>query len=376
MAQVNVTITLRDADDNIVPLQRNFVEHIAFGVPIGLYITDDQGRIRDKDGNLGISNLTNDLDIRVLLQNAVAKHQDLLSWKDWHVSDGDTKRLTVNATAHINKFRALNHCVKVYDTVFRQFEVFSANSRGDFPLGSGGTLDNKKNRSERIELDFPTGFPFAQLSFPEPKSVFTGFPILHIKDDDGRLFGTNRQRRTLIASELAHALHFSFLTSANREDIQNRYLGWLVGQVVMGDNATHDLGIETIPLVAFLESLDHFSSRFFRFFLDHPNDAIDTTFRNNFILSELSSGTFCNFTGDLHTGTVTRPKFTGTSVEGAVYSAIFLDFARRPGVGLKTAVNAFFRSKALTFGEYKSWIINNKPDLKSAINAVSRTWGL
>jgi hypothetical protein len=367
MARVDATINYRNSGGSNVPLQRTFIEHIAFGVPIGLYITDDQGRIRDNNGDLGIPlpGIFSDCDIRILPYNSVIKHQDGLAWTDIHINDNDIVNLRTSNTQHLNKYRKINDCLTIYDNVFRQFEVFSTTSRGEWPLGSTGPLNTKKDRSQRIELDDPSGFPGATLSFTEPSSLLTGFPIIHLKNNS----------ISTAASEIAHALHFSLLSATKRSGIQSEYLAWLTGMVVTGGSPTHALGVDTSPLVAYLESLDQFSSRFFMYITSHSSET-GATLRNNFTLSELRSGTFCNFTGGLHTGTVSSPAFSGTSDEGAVYAAIFLDFARQNGVGLKTAVNAYFRSSALSFGQYRTWIHNNKPELTAAINSAANRWGL
>ena len=83
------------------------------GVSIGLYITDDRGRIRNKDGNLGIQSLSAPVRVsEYFCKDSAVKHHDLLSWKDWTIVNGQTRQLKSSTTAHIKKFRALNHCVK------------------------------------------------------------------------------------------------------------------------------------------------------------------------------------------------------------------------------------------------------------------------
>ena len=368
MAQVNVTINYRNSNGNNVPLQRVFVEHIAFGVPIGLYITDDQGRIRDNNGNQGISliGVFNDCDIRILPHNSVARHQDKLAWADIHVTDNQVLNLRSSNTNHLAKYRKVNDCLTVYDKVFRQFEIFSTSSRREWPLGSTGSLKTKKNRKQQIEIDHPSRFPVATISFTEPAGLVTGYPIIHLFNNT----------ISTVASEMAHALHFSFLTASKRAIIERDYLGWLTGMVFTGGSPTHNLDVQTTPLVAYLESLDHFSSRFFSYIQLNPSET-GATLRNNFMLSELRSGIFCSsYTGNLNTGTINRPQFTGTSKEGAVYAAIFLDFSRQSGVGLKVAVNAYFRSGALSFGQYRTWIKRNKPELTVQIDSAAARWGL
>jgi hypothetical protein len=142
-----------------------------------------------------------------------------------------------------------------------------------------------------------------------------------------------------------------------------------------GGDTGHNLGAKTSPLIAFIEALDWFSTSFFDFSRANPNRT-GSGLRNDFIRDRIISGDFCGFSGDMLSGVVLAPRYTGTDDEGAVAAAIFLDFARRPGVGLKTAVNAYFKSKALSFGQYRSWVEINKPALATAIRDVALTWGL
>jgi hypothetical protein len=383
MPRINVTLRL-NVNGVVQPLQRLYVEHIAFGLRVPgsrLYITDDQGRVRDSQQNLGIDAIPNlldgSIDIRVICHNSVVKipNGPFDHFKDFKVTDGSIATITAaNSPGNFAQFRVLQRCMDVYETSCRQFQVFG----GEFPLGKRATLDDTRTSRKRIEVFFPDILP-QPLSFVEPKSIHTGYPIIHLKDNDNRLFGANP---ILVPAELSHALHFSLLSEQQRQDITVQYTSFIVSDVVQGGTGTHSLVRDTDPIVAFVEAFDHFLHRFERFVRQNPT-LTGPTLRNDFIRSELTSNTFGTLTGTLSRGTFTPlPAFltagarAATSIEGSIYAAIFLDFARKPNVGLRTVVNAFIRSKTLSFGEFRAWILANKPQLTNQINEVKATWTL
>ncbi len=378
MPQLNITIHVRGQ-----AARRVYVEHLAFGVPIGLYITDNQGRVCDNDGNLGIGSLTANADIRILGQNSVARilqggpaGSSLPLWVDKACTDGVVHNLNTAAEFE-DHFRILNRSVAAYDNVHRQFRPFSGLADPDFPLGRKPKLDKTRDQSKRIEIVFPDQLP-QPLAFSEPKSLSTGFPLIHVKTnaEDERLFGTGGQRPTIIPSELSHALHFSQFTPAGRSRITNEYVAFILSNMAGGGPGTHDIGIRTSPLVAFVEAMDHFSSRFSEFVRTGQSTESGAALRQAFFRAELAPAGYW-FSGPqvgTRTGNVVTPAFTGGDDEGAVYGAIFLDFSRR--AGMLTAVNAYYVSGALTFGEYRNWVTANMPQHAAAINAVAQTWGL
>jgi hypothetical protein len=69
-----------------------------------------------------------------------------------------------------------------------------------------------------------------------------------------------------------------------------------------------------------------------------------------------------------------RPKYTGGDREGAVYGAIFTDFAM--SVGLDVAASAYFKANALTFGEYRDFIHRTMPQHDAALEKARVFWGL
>jgi hypothetical protein len=248
---------------------------------------------------------------------------------------------------------------------------------------------------KRNELSFPSQFPLGDKAFVEPKSAATGYPLVNIRarNSDGRLFGENGKNPTLIASEFAHALHFSLFSSAGRTRIETDYIGWIASDIANGGNAEHKMGRRTSPTVAYIEALDQFSSRFSEFVRQivqggtvnrlRPQQ-VTAAMRQDFLNREVSGspveGTFVA-TLDGAGRVVPNPAFihegSGSDDEGSVYGCIFVDFARR--VGLRTAANAYLRSAAsgaLSFGEYKIWVSDNHPEHLNALQAAQQTWGL
>lgn len=395
MPRINVTVNLQ-VGRNIQPLRRAYVELIAAGFRVPgsqLYMTDDAGLVRDRQENLGIDAIPNpfngSIDIRVICHNSVVRIPNgaFDHFVDFNVRDGGTVTITSNHSS-FNHFRILNRCADVYDQALRQFQAFSS----AFPLGRLNSFDSTRNRQRRIEVFFPDFLP-QPLSFVEPKSLHTGYPIIHLKDDDPRLFGGDR---TLVPAELSHALHFSRLTETQRNDIAIKYGNFLVTDPLSGGNSRHTMAADTDPLVAFVEAFDHFVHRFDAFVRRNPGLS-GAAMRNRFILNELSRRSnfrdqhgvvrsrrgFGVLTGGLHTGIFEpEPAFltsgtrSATSIEGTIYAAIFLDFARKPGVGLRTAVNAFIRSQALSFGDFLRWIHAERPNLGAQIDEVKATWTL
>jgi len=374
------------------------VEHVVLGVGQDqMYMTDNQGRVRSENGNLGITSFTGNADIRVLCQNSVVKVLDgntpgapLAVNQDMAVVDGSTVNLNTNAEQD-DHYAILNRCLLAYDVVFRQFRPFSDAAHPDFPLGRAASLRATKDQAKRVEVSYPSQFPMGSLAFAEPKSIATGYPLIHIRNraSDGRLFGEAGSLPTLIPSELSHALHFSLFSAARRQAIQNDYIGWIASDLANGGNGTHAMGRRTSPKVAYIEALDHFSSRFGVYVRQVVQGGASTLLtqqdmtpqiRQEFYRRELSGAPVTGVavaTLDAQGRIVPNAAFGGSDDEGSVYGCIFIDFARR--VGLRTAVNAYLRSATsgvITFGDYVTWINNNRPQHLAAISAAQQTWGL
>jgi hypothetical protein len=408
------------------PLRRAYVEHLVLGVGGTMYMTDDSGRVRSEQGDVGIASFTAHADIRILCQNSVAKVLDggtigipLAVNQDKTVRDGDTVDLNT-AAEQDDHYEILDRCLVAYDVVLRQFRPFSNLNRRAFPLKRQPGLRETKDQRRRIEISFPSQFPVGSLAIVEPKSLATGFPLVHFRAraSDGRLLGENGQRPTLVPRELAHALHWSLFSETSRETIQNDYIGWIVTDIANGGPGTHDMGTRTTPMVAFLEALDHFAARFSEFVRVRVQGAaanatrlrpqeITPAIRRDFVATELSGAPLegvsvatiapialdvsglapprnVSLPGSIRLpalstfGTVVpNPSFNGSDDEGSVYGCIFVDFARR--VGLRTAVNAYLQSASagvVTFGGYRTFIADTRPQDLPALEAAQLTWGL
>ncbi|CAH0053690.1 unnamed protein product [Clonostachys solani] len=354
--------------------------------PMNVYITDETGRVQNGDGRLGIESKTSDADIRILGQNSVARILEgssvplivLPVWVDTKIRDGSV--IDLNTVAEkTDHFRILNLAWENYDDVHKRFPPFSGlpNGENQFPLGKKPTLQETKDQAKRIEIVFPDNLP-QDKAFCEPMSISTVYPLIHLKgrlqNFDHHLFGEGVQP-TLIPSELSHALHFSRLDLVARGSIETHYVSFLLPDLAAGRDGSHYMGKRTSSMVAYIEAMDHFSSRFSVFL---SQSGLGVNLETEFVNKELSD------TGEYwlkpmrQAGRVTasevKAQFSGDDDEGAVYGAIFLDFARR--TTLATAVDAYHRSQALSFGQYKSWIHSHMSQHTNDIDAVARTWQL
>jgi hypothetical protein len=374
-------------------LRRAYVEHIVgtIGAP-QMYQTNDQGIVRDEEGNPGLESATPWADLRILCQNSVVKMLDGATPGPLAVNQDAPNRVTdtaVNlntAAEQRNWYELANTFLVAYDVAFRQFEVFADLPDPDFPLGRRSTLRQSKDQQQRIEVSFPSQFPGAQAAFTEPSSAATGYPLIHLRAQDFN------NRRITVPAELAHALHFSRFSQSRRNSIETDYLAWIA--VDVANNPTdpeagrHRVGRRTSPKVAFIEALDQFSHRFCEYVRVEEQDGspilapqvITSNIRRRFIASELSGNPVTGASvGVLDAAGNVDPDgaLQGSDDEGSVYGCIFLDFGRR--VGLRTAVNAYFRSASkgvLTFGGYRNFIRDTRPQHLAELDAARETWGV
>jgi hypothetical protein len=401
---------------NGVPLRRAYVEHIAFGFVAGVYMTDDNGEVRDDNDDEGIeAGPSRNADIRVLCQNSIARVLNgtgalVMVTQDFKISDRSV--VNINTTRRQrDHYEILNRIHAVYETVFRQFRPFADSSRRDFPLKKKTTFAQTKDQKERIEVSFPSQFPLGNLAFVEPSCQSTGFPLVHFRDrvnsstlaGDGRLFGEvdalsnpNRQQPILVSAEFSHALHFSLFTNSLRGSIQTDYMFWIMGDFATGGGGTHSIGKQTDPKVAFIEAFDHFSHRYAEFIRRRVQGATSNTvrlvpqrgtntLRRRFLDSEIGVGTEANAVGTRiatlnpqgRVVPATGVTLQGGSDEGSIYGAIFLAYAQQ--VGLQTAVNDFLLSASAgvrTFGEFRSHIIGQNAQRTATLNQIRTDWSL
>jgi hypothetical protein len=365
--------------ENGRPLKRVFVEHTGpFGIgSLGWDLTDANGSFTFDAGPLASK-----VDIKIHCQSSVMRVMDgsTVLWPisiNKNVGNGDSVNLdTVNEKK--DHFRILNMVLDVYDTVWRQFKPYSLDSRKDFPLGRKPSLRDTFSNNKRIELSFPDNLP--GLAFVEPSGLGNaGFPLMHIKSQaaDARLFGNTSHDPSLIPHELGHAMHFSCLSPATRISIEGQYIGFLLSNL---NDPFHNIDKKTTPFVAFIEAAGMFSERFFFFRKRVSPQLSGAQLRQAFCTNELGQHGLNTQLHD-YTPVGTRvngsvsPVFTGDDVEGAVYGAIYADFAGR--IGLKEAVELVLESNATSFDEFRSFV-HGKGNAAhtTAINAVKITWGM
>ena len=403
------------------PLRCVYVGHEPFGPT---YITDVNGVIRDKDGNEGIESLTTSADITILCQNSVARVLDgndplqrcpvVPTFRINRPASGAPVNAIVTpavAGAFISHFRILNQAFDAYHLVWRQFEPFR--DAGDFPLGRRQTddLETTRNQPKRLELIFPgpiqalsgvataLGLPVPPsgiLSYTDPVGTFDNWPRILVQPDppESRLFtgsgnlpNGNRAGITLVASEMAHALHFSLLSKTQRDSIRRNYLGFLITQAANGLPVTHMIGAQTSPMVAFLEALDHLSHRLSESVRSRLRTyPVDPPAADRYVVDELrgrnpipprvgrltidNSGSRNRLEGRPATGLV----LSGTLDEGAVFGGLILSLGLR--IGIDQAIEAILASKKTDFGSFRTWFNSNHPALRSELDDVVQTWGL
>ncbi len=403
------------------PLRCAYVRHEPFGPT---YITDINGVIRDKDGNEGIDSLTSSADITIICQNSVARVIDgndplqrcpvVPTFKITRPTNGSRATATITATipgVNIDHFRLLNQAFDVYHLVWRQFEPFF--SAGIFPLGRNvqDDLETTRNQPKRIELIYPgpiqslsgiataLGLPVPRsgiLSYVDAVGTFDNWPRILVQpgSSETRLFtgsGTlpngNTRGITLVAAEMAHALHFSLLTQTQRASIRANYLGFLITQAANGLRVTHGIGAQTNPMVAFLEALDHLSHRLLesvrarlRKYPTSPPLAgrylIDEFKGKNPISTRVVRLTVDN-TGSqrrMEGRPATGLTLSGSIDEGAIFGGVILSLGLQ--IGLKEVVEAILASKKTNFGEFRTWFNANHAASSAELDDVVQHWGL
>ena len=377
-----------------------------------MYMTDLEGRIRDNNFDEGIDSLTPNADIRIICQNPILRVNDgdnlnIGVYQDKSIADGETVNLNVNSEQD-DYYAILNRVELAYEVVFRPLSFFANQPDPEFPLGRKPSLRETRNQAKRIDLIYPD-HSVAALAWVEPKRLVDNFPLMHIKrrDIDTRLFGEGGSAPTLIPHELTHALHFSTLTAAQRGRAQDEYADFILTSPLSGVGPFHGFNERTTPEVAYIEAGGFFSENFMEFMRARQPGAgtlvrperITETIQAEFVSSEWTRfSSRAPFLTDLialgsrlprFRGAATppplrfplwrnrlllRPTVTGGDVEGAVYAAIFVDFAAT--VGLDFAASSYFAANAITFGEYRAFINDRHPEHSQALEQARLFWGL
>ena len=368
MPRLTVTIHV-----NNEPLKRIYVEHIAslgfISIPIGLYMTDNQGKF-------SFNSQTHDADIRILGQNSVARViegggalfvADI--WVDKKVDDGTVVKLDTREEK-VEQFKILNRALGYYDNVHRSFAPFKRALNPDFPDpdfplgGERRQLQRSKDSPRRIEIVYPDNLP-QELAFVEPKSIRTGYPLVHLKaPGQGRGDGS-----APLDEELAHALHFAKLSDDTRGDVEINYARYLLGRLVLDGNVWHGFNVRTNPMVAYIEAFGLFIRRFTRFQASQREQGADL--HSAFVRAELQRADAGRV---VMSATPIKPAVLNDDIEGAVYGAIFVHFASL--TSLDVAVQAFYASGAITFDQYHDWVVQMMSAHADSIRLVKNTWGM
>jgi len=364
-------------------LHRTFVEHIfkPTNTSLGFYRTDDNGSFTIDGG------LANRVDIRIHARNSVVKMLDgenlnLPVAIERRVGNGDNINITTSGERE-SFFRLQNVIIDVYDRVWRQFLPYSRAHRSEYPAGKKNTHRETFASNQRIELSFPDRFNPQTISrsWVEPAGLLNAsLPLMHIRNTPTEVFSTPEHAWSLLAHETGHAMHFTALSLQKRIEIEVDYAAYIANV----GNTPHDFDVASTPFVAFIEAIGIFSERFFYFTVFVSPALRGRALQRAFTNDELNERNLRNQnmgseykpigTGSGNTFAPTSG-LRGSNMEGAVYAAIYVDFAQR--VGLSTAINYIFNSQATTFDEYRSHIIGrNIAEHTTAINAVRRRWGM
>jgi hypothetical protein len=404
------------------PLRNAYIEHLVMGVGTNMYMTDTDGQIRDENRDKGIDSFTSNADIRIICQNPIVRVVDGKNWtigvyQDKPINDGDTVNLNTDAEQR-DWYNILNRAQIAYEVAFKPLSFFKGLPNPDFPLGRLSSLRKTRDQAKRIDLSYPDQFPnqnpfstMRPLTFVEPKRLGDNFPFMHVKDKslEPRLFGMGGAVPMIVPHELTHALHFSFLSEQKRGHTQDAYIGFIIESLAAGGSATHNFTVRTTPEVAYIEAGGWYAENFTEFMRARQGgtmvmpEAITPAIQAQFVAAEVplrlaplelpgprpvltapgfpalggGGGVTAAGTGprpalDIHI--LHKPVVTEDDVEGAVYSAIFVDFASR--VGLDLAASSYFAANALTFGEYETFIKNTHPELTDTIASVRKFWKL
>jgi hypothetical protein len=394
------------------PLRQTYVSHFDFfRVPQTLFFrTDNSGRVRIS--NEGLANVTTDptgpqgpIMIRVHAQNSVVRVLDGNSpipievSQEFRVSTNSTVNINTNAEQQ-DHFRIMELCRDAYQKTLRDFSPFNSAGRRTFPFGQNDSVQSTRDKLPRIEVVYPDNSA-AQLAYVEPISIGTGAPLIHIKDKnyirpradapDARLFGNSQVFPSLIPHELAHALYFCLMSPLLRASVEAQYLSWITSRLVSGLPPFHNANLATTSFVAWIECLGIFAENYFFFQQLNIPAVTGVTLRQAFFRNELSNSPVLDegsdgedgnrLNGYLQVGRLDNarrvvPLVTGSRVEGALYGAIFLDFARR--AGLREAVGRYLNStdnNVLSFDDFRNLVIG-ETDFDDDMLEIVATWQL
>lgn len=366
------------------PLRHTFISYTPDFENPRIAVTDGDG-IATIDGvkrgaKINIIVHAHNLAIRMLDGTSASVSE--LSLRFRNKKDGDRLNITPADKNHYEHFVIMDRCYDVYDTVFRPIPPFSGRSRQEYPYGRGKSAADDHKRTPSVDCRYPESIAPGKLPWVQPQSLLTGVPLMHLKPQsaDARLFGSPKRKATFIPHEFAHAIHFATLPKIARIELALRYGTWIVKELVQGRSGTHRTNKATDPLIAYVESLGIFSQRFWFFAKEARPDLTGPKLRAAFVEDELSAAPALSkilsgyepIATRTSKGTI-KPHLTGARTEGAVYGAIFLDFASR--TNLATAVNLFIRCGGFNFADYANFAARQADGKhRKEIAAVTKTW--
>lgn len=294
---------------------------------------------------------------------------------------GSTLKISARDEYH-DYFVIMQRCYDVYSVVFRQIPPFNGSSRRDYPWAGSTKEIHELKRDPAVDCRFPETVAPGKLPWVQPQSVMGGRPLMRLKAQkvDRRLFGTSTRPATTIPHEFAHAVHFAMLSGAQRWKLAAKYGIWIVTELATGNSGTHRTDKKTAPLIAYTESIGIFAQRFYLFATEVRPDLAGASLRGAFVTDELSDEPSLEKLLPGYVKIATRrpdgsikPHLTGTSTEGAVYGAIFLDLAAR--TSLADAINFYLRCGGSDFDDYASYVWKQRDGkLRDRMVAVAKTW--
>lgn len=367
------------------PLRHTFVSHLRPFADPEVVLTDGAGRARfeslNRKSTFDLVVHAHNVAVRMLDGTSTSSSEKSLIFREKH--HGDT--LTIGRKDRSFPYYVImDQCYEVYETVFRDIAPFTTASRGDFPFGGVTVEPHELKRSPAVDCRFPETIAPGRLPWVQPQSVTGGRPLMHLKApiQDDRLFGSSAKPATTVPHEFAHAVHFALLPSMKRWLLAAKYGAWIAGELAGGKSGTHRTDRRTAPLIAFVESIGIFSQRFFLFATRVRPDLHGAELRAEFVEDELTAApsladVLPGYTRIGRRGADGRiePTLTGASVEGAVYGAIFLDFAQR--TSLATAVTCYVRCGGFSVRDYVEHARTvHKGKFSRDLDAVRSTWKL
>lgn len=270
------------------------------------------------------------------------------------VSDGAVLLVPNDSTPENEPFRIAMHVQDIYD---RSVRLFS-------PFGFNGPLNTQLADPTKIEGIFPGTHPRLDrsLSYTEPAGTYTQYPIIHFLPKvppTSPLFS-----RSTIAHEFGHALHWSQVPYWQRVQGETQYLAWLAETL----GGTHNFSVPTTPFVAWIEVFGWFVELYDAILIANPTL---TDVQRRLQLFSLTA----------HPATATPLSTTvrGDGVEGALFRALFQDYASKPGIGLDFVVRTFLQSQSLEFSQYAEWIRMEHGRFSvqyTALREAASRWGL